>query len=44
MTRKYGFKDVISRLFVNNAVPIIFVVFIAFAIPISGFSAPYLIQ
>jgi simple sugar transport system permease protein len=44
MTRKYGFKDVISRLFVNNAVTIIFVVFIAFAIPISGFSAPYLIQ
>jgi simple sugar transport system permease protein len=44
MTRKYGFKDAISRLFVNNAVPIIFIVFIAFAIPISGFSGPYLIQ
>src|SRR5450759_639675 len=44
MTRRYGLKDVISRFFVNNAVPIIFIIFIAFAIPISGFSGPYLTQ
>jgi len=44
MTRRYGLKDVISHFFINNAVPIIFIVFIAFAIPISGFSGPYLIQ
>jgi len=44
MTRRYGLKDVVTRFFINNAVPIIFIIFIAFAIPVSGFSGPYLIQ
>jgi simple sugar transport system permease protein len=44
MTKKTGFKDTISQIFVGNAVPIMFIVLIVFAIPLSGFSSRYLIQ
>ncbi len=44
MTRKNRFRDFISRVFVSNAVPILFMVLVAFAIPLSGFSPAYLIQ
>lgn len=44
MTRRYGLKDVIFHFFINNAVPVIFILFIAFAFPLSGFSAAYLTQ
>lgn len=41
---KRTFAQKIATLFANNAVPIIFIVISALAIPISGFSATYLIQ
>jgi simple sugar transport system permease protein len=44
MTKKTGFKDTISHIFIGNAVPIMFIVLIAFAIPLSGFSTGYLIE
>src|SRR5450756_328660 len=44
MTKKTGFKDTISQIFVGNTVPIMFIVLIIFAIPLSGFSSGYLIQ
>ncbi|MCE5193536.1 ABC transporter permease [bacterium] len=44
MTKKNGFKDTISHLFIGNAVPIMFIILIAIAIPLSGFSTRYLIE
>jgi simple sugar transport system permease protein len=44
MTKKTRFKDTISHIFIGNAVPIMFIVLIAFAIPLSGFSTGYLIE
>jgi simple sugar transport system permease protein len=44
MTKKTRFKDTVSRIFIGNAVPIMFIVLIAFAIPLSGFSTGYLIE
>ncbi len=42
MTRK-TFRQSLSRFWVGNAVPVMFVVLIAFAIPLSRFSANYLV-
>jgi simple sugar transport system permease protein len=44
MTRNSKIKDTASRFFIDNAVPIIFIIFIALAIPVSGFSTKYLTQ
>jgi len=44
MTKKTGFKDTVSRVFIGNVVPIMFIVLIVFATPLSGFSTGYLIQ
>jgi simple sugar transport system permease protein len=44
MARRYGFKDTISRLLIDNAVPIVFTILIAFGISLSGFSGSYLVQ
>ncbi len=44
MTRNYRFRDAVSRFLIDNAVPIIFIIFIAFAIPVSGFTGSYLVQ
>ncbi len=38
------FSDTFSRFLINNAVPIIFVIFIVLAVPISHFSGTYLLQ
>jgi simple sugar transport system permease protein len=44
MTKRSAFKETVSRILINNAVPLLFVVLIVIAIPLSGFSADYLVQ
>jgi len=44
MTKKTRFKDTVSRVFIGNVVPIMFIVLIVFATPLSGFSTGYLVQ
>ena len=44
MTRRTGFRDTVSHIFIGNAVPIMFIVLIALAIPLSGFSGGYLAE
>jgi simple sugar transport system permease protein len=44
MTKKTEFKNTILYILINNAVPIMFIALVAFAIPLSGFSTGYLIQ
>lgn len=41
---KETFAKKVEYFFINNAVPIIFIILSAFAIPLSGFSGKYLIQ
>lgn len=43
MTKRTGFREAITHVFISNAVPIMFIVLIAFAIPLSRFSPNYLI-
>lgn len=42
--KAYTTREKIQHFFISNAVPIIFIVMSAVAIPLSGFSATYLIQ
>jgi simple sugar transport system permease protein len=42
--RRYGFGDALKNFLISNSVPIIFILLSAAAIPLSGFSAAYLIQ
>ena len=42
--RRYGFGDALKNFLISNSVPIIFILLSAVAIPLSGFSAAYLIQ
>ena len=42
--RRYGFGDALKNFLISNSVPIIFILLSAAAIPLSGFSAGYLIQ
>lgn len=42
MTRRSGYT--LKKFFIDNAVPIIFIVLLIFAIPMSGFSASYLVE
>ncbi|WP_414630721.1 MULTISPECIES: ABC transporter permease [Aminobacterium] len=44
MTKKSSFRDDLSHFLISNAVPIIFLVLSAVAIPISRFSTQYLVQ
>ena len=41
---RYGFGDALKNFLISNSVPIIFILLSAAAIPLSGFSAAYLIQ
>ena len=44
MSQNLTFTEKLKNFFISNAVPILFVVITLFAVPVSGFSANYLIQ
>lgn len=44
MTTRARFKDLATHIVISNAVPILFIVLLVFAIPMSHFSSGYLIQ
>jgi len=43
MTKKTGFKDTLLGMLISNVVPILFIFLIVLTIPLSGYSAKYLI-